>query len=140
MAEVALRRLSLLRGGEISAVTDWLLPFLCGLGASIISAWGVGGGTLLLLVMTLFLGVDQRSAQAINLLFFLPTAASALICHAKGGYLDKPTLKWAVPAAVIAALLGAWIATAVDVEVLRKPFGVYLLLSGVMLIWPKKET
>ncbi|MCX4372276.1 MAG: sulfite exporter TauE/SafE family protein [Dysosmobacter sp.] len=119
-------------------MTDWLIPFLCGLGASIISAWGVGGGTLLLLVMTLFLGVDQRTAQGINLLFFLPTAASALICHARGGYLDKPTLKAAVPFAVAAALMGAWISNAVDVEALRKPFGIYLLFSGVGLVWPKK--
>ncbi|WP_325200326.1 sulfite exporter TauE/SafE family protein [Oscillibacter sp.] len=120
-------------------MTDWILPFLCGLGASVVSAWGVGGGTLLLLVMTLFLGVDQRTAQGINLLFFLPTAASALVCHARGGYLDKPTLKAAVPAAVIAALIGAWVSNAVDVEILRKPFGVYLLLSGVSLVWPKKK-
>lgn len=120
-------------------MTDWLLSFLCGLGASVISAWGVGGGTLLLLVMTLFLGVDQRTAQGINLLFFLPTAVSALVCHAKGGYLDKPTLKAAVPAAVAAALIGAWISTAVDVEILRRPFGVYLLASGVSLIWPQKK-
>ena len=88
-------------------MTDWIIPFLCGLGASILSAWGVGGGTLLLLVMTLFLDVDQRTAQGINLLFFLPTAASALVCHARGGYLDKPTLKSAVPLAVAAALAGA---------------------------------
>ena len=120
-------------------MTDWILPFLCGLGASIVSAWGVGGGTLLLLVMTLFLGVDQRAAQGMNLLFFLPTAASALVCHARGGYLDKPTLKAAVPVAVAAALVGAWVSNAVDVEVLRKPFGVYLLLSGVSLVWPKKK-
>ncbi len=120
-------------------MTDWILTFLCGLGASVISAWGVGGGTLLLLVMTLFLGVDQRTAQGINLLFFLPTAVSALACHAKGGYLDKPTLKAAVPIAVAAALAGAWISNAVDVEILRKPFGVYLLLSGAGLIWPKKK-
>ena len=120
-------------------MTDWLIPFLCGLGASVISAWGVGGGTLLLLVMTLFLGVDQRTAQGINLLFFLPTAASALICHARGGYLDKPTLKAAVPAALLAALAGAWAANALDVEVLRKPFGVYLLLSGAGLILPKRR-
>lgn len=118
---------------------DWLLPFLCGLGASVISAWGVGGGTLLLLVMTLFLGVDQRSAQGINLLFFLPTAISALVCHAKNGYLDKSALKNAVPVAVIAAALGAWIATAVDVEILRRPFGVYLLASGISLILPQKK-
>lgn len=120
-------------------MTEWILPFLCGLGASVISAWGVGGGTLLLLVMTLFLGVDQRTAQGINLLFFLPTAASALLCHAKNGYLDRETLRSAVPAAMAAALLGAWIATAVDVEILRRPFGVYLLLSGVSLIWPRKK-
>ena len=114
-------------------MTDWIIPFLCGLGASILSAWGVGGGTLLLLVMTLFLDVDQRTAQGINLLFFLPTAASALVCHARGGYLDKPTLKMA------AALAGAWIATNLDVAVLRKPFGVYLLLSGVSLLWPQRR-
>ena len=120
-------------------MTDWMVPFLCGLGASVISAWGVGGGTLQLLVMTLFLGVDQRTAQGVNLLFFLPTAASALVCHARGGYLDKPTLKAAVPIAVAAALAGAWISNAVDVEVLRKPFGVYLLLSGVSLVWPQKK-
>ena len=120
-------------------MTDWIIPFLCGLGASVVSAWGVGGGTLLLLVMTLFLGVDQRTAQGINLLFFLPTAASALVCHAREGYLDKPTLKAAVPVAVAAALVGAWVSNAVDVEVLRKPFGVYLLLSGVSLVWPKKK-
>ncbi len=120
-------------------MTDWILPFLCGLGASVISAWGVGGGTLLLLVMTLFLGVDQRTAQGINLLFFLPTAASALACHWKNGYLDRPTLTSAVPPAVILALAGAWAATALDVELLRRPFGVYLLLSGVSLILPGKK-
>ena len=114
-------------------MTDWIIPFLCGLGASILSAWGVGGGTLLLL------DVDQRTAQGINLLFFLPTAASALVCHARGGYLDKPTLKSAVPLAVAAALAGAWIATNLDVAVLRKPFGVYLLLSGVSLLWPQRR-
>ena len=43
-------------GGEVSAVTEWLIPLLCGLGAGILSAWGVGGGTILLLVMTLLAG------------------------------------------------------------------------------------
>ena len=120
-------------------MTAWIVPLAVGIGTGVLSAWGVGGGTLLLLVMTLFLGVDQRTAQGINLLFFLPTAVSALICHARGGYLDKPTLKSAVPLAVAAALAGAWIATNLDVAVLRKPFGVYLLLSGVSLLWPQRR-
>lgn len=133
-------RLFVLCGGEVSAVSAFVLPFLCGLGAAVISAWGVGGGTLLLLVMTLFLGVDQRTAQGINLLFFLPTALSALLCHQKNSCLDTPTLRAAVPIAVPAALLGAWIATAVDVEILRRPFGIYLLLSGISLLLPQKST
>ena len=89
--------------------------------------------------MTLLLGVDQRTAQGVNLLFFLPTAASALICHWRSGQLDLPTIKTAAPWAVAAAALGAWAATAVDVEVLRRPFGVYLLLSAAMLLWPKRK-
>ena len=120
-------------------MTDWIIPFLCGLGASILSAWGVGGGTLLLLVMTLFLDVDQRAAQGINLLFFLPAAASALVCHARTGCLDAPTLRRAIPPAAACALAGAWIAASLDVSLLRRPFGVYLLLSGVSLLWPKKK-
>ena len=43
------------------------------------------------------------------------------------------------PLAVAAALAGAWIATNLDVAVLRKPFGVYLLLSGVSLLWPQRR-
>ena len=118
---------------------NFIIPALCGFGCGIISAWGVGGGTLLLLVMTLVLGVDQRTAQGINLLFFLPTALSALICHVRSGFVDKPTLKAAVPPAIVLALLGAWAATALDVALLRKPFGVYLLLSGASLIWPGSQ-
>ena len=88
---------------------SFLLPFLFGLAAGTISAWGVGGGTLLLLAMTLLLKVDHRTAQGINLLFFLPTAASALVCHWRNGHLDKPTLRAAIPVAVITALLGVTI-------------------------------
>ncbi|MCI2059195.1 MAG: sulfite exporter TauE/SafE family protein [Oscillibacter sp.] len=116
-----------------------MIPFLCGLACGTVSAWGVGGGTLLLLVMTLFLDVPQRTAQGINLLFFLPTAFSALLLHAKNGCLHTPTLKAAIPAAAAAALAGSLVATALDVELLRRPFGIYLLASGVLLLWPRKK-
>ena len=50
-------------------MSAWLTAFACGLGAGIVSAWGVGGGTLLLVLLTLVLHVEQRTAQGINLLF-----------------------------------------------------------------------
>lgn len=41
--EMDVCRLFVLCGGEVSAVSAFVLPFLCGLGAAVISAWGVGG-------------------------------------------------------------------------------------------------
>ena len=118
----------------------WILPFLCALGTGILSAWGVGGGTLLLVCMTLFLGVEHRLAQAINLLFFLPTAAAGLWFHRKNGFLENQTVKTAMLPGAVAALAGAVVALLVDVSLLRKPFGLFLLYSGAtVLLSAKKE-
>lgn len=100
-----------------------------GFGAGILSAWGVGGGTLLLLVMTLILGVPQQQAAAVNLLYFLPTAAMGVIAHKRNGLLETEALKSAIPWGAAAAVGGALLATAVDTDALRRPFGVYLLLA-----------
>ena len=118
----------------------FLLPLLIGFGTGILSAWGVGGGTLLLLCMTLFLGVDQATAQGINLLYFLPTAGMGLIWHRKNGLLEKDVLRQAIPLGTVAAIAAAWIATSVDTAVFRKPFGVYLLLTGVMTLFQTKKS
>ena len=120
-------------------MTAWLLPVLAGFCTGILSAWGVGGGTLLLLLMTLFLGVEQADAMAINLLYFLPTAGMGLLSHGKGGLLEKPVLRSAIPAGLIAAALAAWLSFSVDTELLRRPFGVYLLLAAASLLLQAKK-
>ena len=120
-------------------MTAWLLPLLAGFGTGILSAWGVGGGTLLLLIMTLFLGVEQTAAQGINLLYFLPTAGAGLLFHRKNGLLDKEAIRQAVPAGLVTAAAAAWLATAVEVAVLRKPFGMFLLFTGAMTLLQTKQ-
>lgn len=120
-------------------MTAWLLPVLAGFCTGILSAWGVGGGTLLLLLMTLFFGVEQADAMAINLLYFLPTAAMGLLYHRKNGLLDRAVLRSAVPWGTAAAA-GALAATAVDTDLLRRPFGIYLLLAAGSLLLRTKKT
>ena len=115
-------------------MVEWMIPFLAALGTGALSSWGVGGGTLLLVCMTLFLGVDHREAQAINLLFFLPTAGISLFFHRKNGFLDKQTWREAAPLGTAAALAGALISMAADVSLLRKPFGVFLLYGGAAML------
>lgn len=120
-------------------MTDWLFPALCGLVTGILSAWGTGGGTLLLLCMTLFFGVEQQTAQAINLLYFLPTAGISLFAHRKNGYLDKAVLRVAIPAGVVCALIAAVVTTTLDSTVLRKPFGLFLLYAGLSILFEKPQ-
>ena len=109
---------------------SWLIPMAAGFGAGILSAWGVGGGTLLLLVMTLILDVPQEQAAAVNLLYFLPTAAMGVIAHKRNGLLKTEALKSAIPWGTTAAAVGALAATAVDTAILRRLFGAYLLLAA----------
>lgn len=120
-------------------MTAWLLPLLVGMGTGILSAWGVGGGTLLLLIMTLFLNIDPTLAQGINLLYFLPTAATGLFYHRKNGLLDPSAIKVAAPWGAAAAIAGAMVATAVDTDILRRPFGVYLIITGLITLFSKEK-
>ena len=115
-------------------MTEWFLPFLFALGTGMLSTWGVGGGTLLLVCMSLFLDVEQRTAQAINLLFFLPAAAMGLLFHARRGFLDKTVWRQAALPGTLAAAAGAAVALAVDVSLLRKPFGLFLLWNGASML------
>lgn len=106
-------------------------------GAGILSAWGIGGGTLLLLVLTLGFGVEQETAQGVNLLYFLPTAAAGLWFHRRRGLLEGALVRQAVPWGLVTAAAGAWAATVVDTGLLRRALGVLLLWAGVSL-WRKK--
>ena len=120
-------------------MTTWLIPLLTGFLCGILSSWGVGGGTLLLLIMTLFLDVEQSMAQGINLLYFLPTAAVGLYHHRKNGLLDRTAIRAAAPWGILAAIFGAVIAAAVDTSLLRRPFGIYLLIMGLSTLLKKKN-
>ncbi len=113
---------------------EYLPLFLISAATGVLSGWGVGGGTLLTLCLTLFLGIEHRLAQTVNLVVFLPTAALSLWFHRKNGLLDKEV--WAqtsVPGA-IAALVFAPLALAVDVSFLRKPFGIFLLVCALLML------
>ena len=120
-------------------MTDWILPLAVGAATGVLSGFGVGGGTLLLVYMTAFAGVEQRLAQGINLLYFLPAGLMALPAHVKNGYIEKPALIPAIGAGLACAVLSAWAATAMDVALLRKCFGAFLIVIGLMELFRKEK-
>ena len=117
-------------------MSGWIVPFLLALGAGALSAWGVGGGSLLLVCMTLLLGVDAATARTVNLLFFLTAAAGGLFFQRKEGFVDAATWRRAALPGVICALLGAVIAGKVGAEAFRRPFGVFLVISALTMLRP----
>lgn len=119
------------------SLTGYLLPFLAGAVTGILSGFGVGGGTVLLVYMTAFAGLDQRLAQGINLLYFIPAALLALPSHVKNGYIEKQVLIPAISAGLICAALASWLATGLEVRLLRKLFGGFLILIGVRELFRK---
>ena len=119
---------------------DWILPLIVGAATGVLSGFGVGGGTLLLVYMTAFAGVEQRLAQGINLLYFLPAGLLALPAHVKNGYIETPVLLPAIGAGLVCAALAAWAATAMEVELLRKLFGAFLIVVGLMELFTKPDS
>ena len=119
---------------------DWILPLIVGAATGVLSGFGVGGGTLLLVYMTAFAGVEQRLAQGINLLYFLPAGLLALPAHVKNGYIEKPALLPAIGAGLACAALAAWAATAMEVGLLKKLFGAFLIAVGLMELFTKPDS
>lgn len=111
-------------------MTDLLFGVLAGAATGVLSGFGVGGGTLLLIYLTAFAGMEQTMAQGVNLLYFLPAAATALPSHIKNGYIEKTAAIPAILAGLVCTAAAAWVATALNVELLRKCFGVFLLYIG----------
>lgn len=107
------------------------MPLAVGAATGVLSGFGVGGGTLLLVYMTAFAGVEQRLAQGVNLLYFLPAGLMALPAHRRNGYIEKAALLPAVGTGLLCAALSAWAATAMEVGLLRKFFGAFLIAVGL---------
>ena len=116
---------------------NYCIAIAAGLVCGVLSGFGIGGGTLLMVWMTALMSMEQRMAQGVNLLYFLPAAAAALILHAKNRVLVWRAIIPATIAGCATAALGALLAANVDTHLLRKLFGGFLVLVGLSEIFRK---
>ena len=104
---------------------------ISGIAGGIIGGMGMGGGTLLIPLLTIFLYVPQKTAQGINLIAFLPMAIVALIIHFKNKLVDFKNLLYIVIPGIIASVSFSFLASSLDNEILSFLFGNFLILIGV---------
>ena len=100
-----------------------LLGYLAGL--------GIGGGSLLVLWLTMALGIEQDTARAINLMFFITAAGSVSILRWHKGKLQLRKLLPGILAGCVLAAVTSLLRSAIDAHWLKRLFGILLLATGV---------
>lgn len=96
-----------------------------------LSGLGVGGGSLLMLWLTVVLHMEHTVARTINLMFFLPSALVSCLFRWRQGVLPLQKVLPAILAGCICAGLFARLSAVIDTALLKKLFGALLLLTGL---------
>ncbi len=104
---------------------------LAGLIGGLIGGMGMGGGTLLIPLLTIFYKVGQHTAQAINLIGFIPMSIIALIIHFKNGYIETKNVLWIIISGIITCTASCFLANIIKGEILKRLFGGFLLLLSI---------
>jgi len=111
-----------------------VLLILFGIFGGILGGMGMGGGTLLIPLLTLGLEISQHTAQAINLIAFLPMSIVAIIIHCKNKLIN---FKIAIPiiiAGILSSICGSILANNIQSQNLSIWFGIFLIIIGVLQI------
>ena len=112
-----------------------MLETLIGFISGIVSGTGMGGGTILILCLSIFLEINQKTAQATNLIFFIPTSIAAIYINMKQKNINIKLAKQIIFWGIIGTIIGALIAQKINVTVLKKMFGIFLAIIAIYEIY-----
>jgi len=112
-------------------LTSFPVCIIAGLLLGYLAGIGVGGGSLLILWLTLVLHTEPGTAKTINLMFFLASASAATLLRWKKGQLQFQSLLPAIIGGCIGALLFSWISTKLNSDTLKPFFGILLIGTGL---------
>ena len=121
-------------------MNDVIKYILIGLAGGTLGGMGMGGGTVLIPLLSLFTSLHQKSSQAINLISFIPMAVVALYLHYKNGLIKKQGLLLVIIPACLFAVGGSLLCIIIDVKVLRRVFGGFLIALSVLQFFADKIT
>lgn len=116
------------------------MQLFIGLLLGLLAGLGIGGGSLLMLWLTLVLHMQYPTARAINLLFFLAAAGSVCLYRIKHRDFPFQTILPSMIGGCIAAGIFSWLGSRIELPMLKKIFGILLLFTGLreLLYRPRK--
>lgn len=119
--------------------------FIIGILSGIVSALGMGGGTILILLLGIFTDLEQHLVQGTNLIVFIPVSIIAILINIKNKKIDYKISFQIIIFGIIGAFIGSILAFKFNNRILKKFFGIFLLIIGFLEICsfkyrlPKKE-
>ena len=113
---------------------EWITLIIAGLFGGIVGGMGMGGGTLLIPLLTLYVGLPQLEAQMINLVAFIPMAVVSLVIHYKNKLIDLKKIIYVLPSALIFAVVGAMLSGIIDQHILRHIFGWFMIAISLIYL------
>lgn len=111
------------------------MEILFGIISGIVTGLGMGGGTILILLLTLFNNFEQHIAQATNLVFFIPTSLAAIVTNLKNKNVDIKVTKVVSVFGIIGAIIGSAISNNISSNNLKKYFAIFLLIIAIYEIY-----
>lgn len=112
-----------------------MVEFISGIIAGLFTGTGMGGGTVLILLLSIFVNLEQHLSQGVNLVFFILTTISAIIVNIRGKFIDFKLVFQIIVFGVIGALIGSKMAMNINSENLRKYFGIFLAIIAIHEIY-----
>ena len=95
---------------------------------------GVGGGIVMVPAMVLVLAFDQHVAQGTSLVVIIPAALAGSVTHYRNGRVSLRDAALLAVGGIGGAVVGSVSALSVDDMVLRRLFGVFLLVVAAQLV------
>lgn len=108
---------------------------LIGIASGTVAALGMGGGTVLILLLGMFSVMNQHLIQGTNLIFFIPTSITAIYMNIKNKTIDYKKSGIIIFSGIIGAYIGSRLSFKFESNLLKKYFGIFLLFIAVFEIY-----
>lgn len=104
---------------------------IAGFISGLLCAMGFGAGSVLIVYLTTFLSLEQKTAQGINLIFFIPCAILSILFHKRKNLIQKDGLLPIIIFGIIGVIAGYFVLDSISSASLSKIFGGFILLLSV---------
>lgn len=108
----------------------WIMLIIIAIISGLVAGMGIGGGSLFILLTTIFNIFEHKEAQSYNLIMFIIVGIFATIANFKNDNIDKKLLKKIIIPVCFGSVCGMLLAKHISENILKNIFYVFMVLIG----------